>query len=237
MVWHLTIGLPHWLVGPLHCCKAGWTVVVVPLPDGPPDCFPWLAAIAPLLTMASMMATSTTKKVFDRLDILISPGLESGESFIGKLVIASQFYFDLPPPLRSRITGWLGSVGAVPVGLVPLGSGGAWTGLPITIGAVPVPLIGFPAVVGKGVLHQFFQHLLLHRLVGRYVPHHTKQICSPPQSSQDGPVTPPTIIYDRPRWSANCQRHHDCQSQKRYVSFSHLAPLLQTAGYRTAVFY
>jgi hypothetical protein len=35
----------------------------------------------------------------NRLDIVISLGLESGESSIGKLAIASQIYFDLPPPL------------------------------------------------------------------------------------------------------------------------------------------
>jgi hypothetical protein len=59
-----------------------------------------------------------------------------------------QFHFDLPPPLRSRITGWLGSVGAAPVGLLPLGGNGAWTGLPFMIGVIPVPLTGLPPTAG-----------------------------------------------------------------------------------------
>jgi hypothetical protein len=46
-----------------------------------------------------MTAKSTKQKVFGRLDIMISLGLESADIFIGRLAIASQFYFDLPLPL------------------------------------------------------------------------------------------------------------------------------------------
>jgi hypothetical protein len=46
--------------------------------------------------------------------------------------------------------------GAALIGLPPLppleGGGGAWTGLPFTIGAAPVPLTGLPFVNGAGDL-------------------------------------------------------------------------------------